>query len=151
MYYRIKNYQQPKEQEIFTIIDEEDLEKIQNHSWYLNRGYVEAKIKGKTVSLHRYLTNPPPNLVVDHLNGNKLDNRRENLQITTRQGNSWNRQRNKNNSTGFRGVSKLNTSFYAQMKLDGKNYYLGRYENEKEAAEVVELLHHLRLQSRNNY
>jgi hypothetical protein len=65
------------------LYDPEDLPLIKEHHWYANKKgntrYVLAMEKGKAVYLHRIVMYAPPELTVDHINGNGLDNRKENL------------------------------------------------------------------------
>jgi hypothetical protein len=70
---------------LFTWVSEEDLPRILAASieWRLNKGYVATKIEGKEVRLHRLITNCPKGLEVDHLDENKLNNCRWNLEIVT--------------------------------------------------------------------
>lgn len=83
----------------YTIVDDEDAEYVNSFgTWYeSDRGYAmkKTKINGKNVSLrlHRLIAKPPKGLVVDHINGNKLDNRRENLRCVSQAINSWNVER----------------------------------------------------------
>ena len=82
----------------YAIVDERDYEYVNSFSpWYENdNGYVMKKTRqnGKNVSirLHRLIAQPPKGLVVDHINGNKLDNRRENLRCVSSAINAWNRE-----------------------------------------------------------
>lgn len=78
---------------------------------------------------------------VDHINRNKLDNRRENLRLVTRQENCWNKSKQKNNKSGYTGVcfdkkASSKNPWKAYAKHDGKNYNLGFYSTEEEAARV---------------
>lgn len=54
--------------------------------------------------IHRMIMSEPPGMVIDHIDGNKLDNRKENLRICTQQQNGWNRGKPSNNTSGFKGV-----------------------------------------------
>ena len=97
--------------------------------------------QGRKIRLHRYITECPEGLVVDHLNGNTLDNRNENLRVCTRLENNRNRLDSKlfaptkSNKLGVRGLCKLycrrdNRSFY-RYKLKGyktKYFSLDRYQ-----------------------
>lgn len=77
------------------LIDIEDVDKINKYSWRLNeKGYVVTDIKGKKVRLHNLILNrdtSDPKIVCDHINRNKLDNRKENLRIVTQKENNLNR------------------------------------------------------------
>lgn len=99
-------------------------------------GYYKCKLFGKLYKVHRviwWLFNDhiPDNLQIDHINGNRSDNRIENLRLVPRVINSRNRSKNKNNSTGISNIeyvefySKLGTlirKFYVRMRLtNGKS------------------------------
>lgn len=82
----------PLPSEDYCLIDSEDYYKIKQYSWCKQgHGYVHAWIKGKYIKLHRFLTNPPKNLQVDHINRDKLDNRKSNLRFVNNRENSSNR------------------------------------------------------------
>jgi len=82
--------------------------------------------------------------VVDHINGDTLDNRKSNLRIVSVQGNSLNRKLNQNNSFGWLGVSKTDFGYVAQIKIDGKMIGLGTFKTPEEAGQVVEAVRDLR-------
>ena len=67
-----------------------DYKELRKYHWYWcskdhnEVAYIYGRIKGKLISVHRFLMNPPQNLEIDHINGIPSDNRRENLRICTR-------------------------------------------------------------------
>lgn len=118
------------------IIDPEDFEKIKNKSFRLNKyGYVRSN---EQQYLHRIIMNPPDDKVVDHINGNKLDNRKSNLRVCTNQENTMNRGKNKNNSSGYKGVyfNKQNQKFRAEIWIDRKKKFLGHFDNPEDGHEA---------------
>lgn len=123
-------------------VDDADYEAVMRWSWCLTNGYPSrrktlSKNKSKTVYLHRELMNPTGKHVVDHINGNKLDNRRENLRVCTHAQNMVNWNNNRGESK-FRGVSwdKTRNKWKAQIQCNGKNRFIGRYSTEEEAAKA---------------
>ena len=84
----------------YAVVDDEDYELINQFSpWYENdSGYAikKTRVNGKNVTfrMHRIVNNTPSNLVTDHINGNRLDNRRENLRSVGQMINAWNRVEN---------------------------------------------------------
>ena len=73
--------------------------------------YVQAWPDGRAVYLHRLIVGCPTDKVVDHLNGNPLDNRRANIRVTDKAGNGRNRTgAQQNSTTGLRGVTYLKTA-----------------------------------------
>lgn len=119
----------------FAIVDDKDFEYLNQFKWHFHSGYAarnkwENK-KFTTIRLHRLLINCPKGKEIDHINKNKLDNRKSNLRICTRSENIANRTKNKNNTTGFKGVTylKANKTFMAQISINGKKIYLGYFVN----------------------
>lgn len=75
------------------LIDIEDVEKIRKYKWYMNpKGYA-VYVNKRCIQMHRYIANPPQHLVIDHINRNKLDNRKCNLRICTQKENVANSSR----------------------------------------------------------
>lgn len=78
----------------FVLVDDQDYEYLNRWKWFLNNhGYVarnmyttdhEGRIKHKNERMHRIIMQTPVGMETDHINGNKIDNRRENLRICTR-------------------------------------------------------------------
>ena len=116
------------------LIDEDDYEKfVKDESFcLLQSGYVS---NGKHKYLHRLIMNPPDNMCVDHINGNKIDNRKSNLRICTNQQNQMNRGKKKNNKSGFKGVwfDKSKNKYRTQISVDGKKKHLGLFEKSEDA------------------
>jgi len=76
---------------------------------------------------------------VDHVNGNGLDNRRQNIRLATSQDNMRNKGLQKNNKTGYRGVSLTREGYFrARIKNGGKETLLGIFKTAKEASVVYE-------------
>ncbi len=117
------------------IVDASDVDMVKQHSWCVDpRGYVVSNISGNAYPLHRYLLNPPTGLHVDHINGNRLDNRRSNLRICTGKENARNKGMGKNNKTGHVGVELLQSGKYlAKIMVDRKSIHLGRFDNIEDA------------------
>ena len=139
------------------LIDCTDYEKYvvgAGHRWFAIRTgrssktvYVATSIKNKHIRLHRLLLDVnDPKILVDHINGNGLDNRRKNLRICTMRENLCNRGKNLNNTTGYKGVyrrkknskghklSKLaRKKWSAAIGVRGKSIKLGNFETAREA------------------
>lgn len=109
-------------------------------AWRVTRA---ARRDGKktTEFLHRVIMNPPSGLMVDHINGDTLDNRRINLRLATNSQNQANRHR-VYGSSKYKGVRWFNGRWVAQAgwRTDGGrgNTYLGRFDDEEEAARVYD-------------
>ena len=129
-----KDYAILKIKNIEVLIDIEDIEKINKYKWItkfdkkINSYYVNAWERNKKennrkrIILHRYLTNCPQNLQVDHINRNTLDNRKTNLKICTLLENLQNKGFYKNNKTGFKYISyhKKKKTYICEIKKNKK-------------------------------
>lgn len=129
----------PLSQGLFALVDD-DFELI--HKWHVSRArytaYAIRRDKKNHVLMHREIMGFPDSFV-DHINGNGLDNRKENLRLVTHAENMRNRRVQANNKSGFRGVHQKKDGFwYAQIKIDGVQKYLGCYKTPQEASAVYE-------------
>lgn len=91
-------------------------------------------------AFHRYLLDAPDGLVVDHINGNPLDNRRENLRLLTNAENMQNLNGpHRDSQTGIRGVSldKYGMRYQVFIRIDKVTHYLGLYDTVEEANQVA--------------
>ena len=128
------------------IIDEDKYDLVSPYNWTaMKRGdhiYARAKVKDggkhKVLLMHRLITSAPKGMVVDHINRNTSDNRMRNLRICTQQQNCMNRLANKNTPSGIKGISwdKERSKWYAVIKLNQKNIFLGRFEDFDKAKEA---------------
>ena len=116
-----------------------DLPLIQRHTWHLGkRGYPATHVRGKTVVLHRLLFPEADGMEIDHINGDKLDNRHANLRACTHQQNGFNQKRRHTNTSGYIGVSfSPRLGYYeAYIHYDGTKHHLGLYADPAAAARV---------------
>ena len=119
------------------IVDDGDFERLSLRKWYLSgNGYAQAKMtpgrKGKIGYLHReILGDVPAGLLVDHINGDPLDNRRANLRLVTALQNSRNSKTRVDNSLGVKGVHihRPCGRYRARIKVSGKYIHLGLFES----------------------
>jgi hypothetical protein len=105
---------------------------------YLTVGYAASRHMGHYVTLHRSVMEladvPIDGLQVDHVNGNRLDCRLSNLRPATKRQNMQNRMKSPGRSSVFKGVTRVRGGWHAQIKHGGKNYHLGNFESERDAA-----------------
>jgi len=124
----------------YAIVDAADYPALSKHKWFAQpteRGrtfYAARTHKGRAVSMHRQIMKPPKAMVVDHINGNGLDNRRCNLRICTQLQNSQNSRRRRPGKSRYRGVFPRGDKWQAAIQHDGKPLYLGLFDSEVEAA-----------------
>lgn len=110
-------------------VDDADFDRLSRYRWHLTgKGYAARCPKpGTTVFMHHeVIGRPKPGLQTDHINGDKLDNRRENLRHCTPSENCINRYHDR----PFRGTSRKNSGW--QATFCGR--YLGMYKTREEAA-----------------
>jgi len=106
------------------------------------KGYVKIQIKGCRFYAHRlawlYMTGEFPDSIVDHKNQNRSDNRWCNLRKATKSQNMINKQKIKNNTSGYIGVCwhKKAAKYEAYVASNKIKYYLGLFDSAKEAAQV---------------
>lgn len=122
------------------LVDVEDIPKIFNNSWHIFNNRDKKYIRGwdkrlkKKVLLHRLIMEVIDfKDQVDHINGNTLDNRKSNLRICSHRDNILNRDKYKNNSSGYKGVSKSGDKWIATIGINNKKEYLGIFENKEDA------------------
>ena len=101
-------------------------------------GYVTIGIEGRVYKAHRlawlYIHHEWPNGLIDHINGNKSDNRIDNLRVVLANGNSQNiRKPNKRNKSGYLGVIFFQNKWRASITINSKTRCLGDYNTPEEA------------------
>lgn len=130
----IKNNEKRKNLIKQILIDPEDAWIIERYKIHFCSGYPRVSFDCKTISLHRMIMNPPAGMVVDHINGNRMDCRKINLRICTYSQNSMN-QRKKRGYKGvyFRNKQGLTKPYMAAIKVKGETIHLGCHTTQKEA------------------
>lgn len=122
--------------------DLEDYELIYPYSWSMDtQGYIIANcgfLTGKhtTVKLQRIVMDAPSNMMVDHINHDKSNNRKSNLRIVTNQQNCWNRSAQTTCSSGVPGVRQFENGWVARINVDKKEKYLGYFKTFEEAVKA---------------
>ena len=120
-----------------TIIDAADLLLLEGRRWSVSGRYARSTSR-PPVFLHRLIIDAPDGWEVDHIDGEGLNNRRENLRLATRQENSCNRSPIKDGhlTSDFKGVSwsASHRKWLARIKSNGQVYDLGYFVDEDKAA-----------------
>ncbi len=131
---------------LVAIVDDEDYDDVSQYNWtadehenifYASRWTQKDNVRTK-IYLHRYLL---PNVEkVDHKDGNGLNNRRNNLRKSSSAQNLRNTRAHKDSISKFKGVTwdKARKKWKAQIFVNGKQLYLGRFETEAYAAAVYD-------------
>lgn len=98
-------------------------------------GYSATMDNGKMVLVHRFITGAPDGVLVDHINRDKKDNRKENLRFADKSLNAFNTGLRSNNTSGCTGVSfrKDTGKWTAEIKVYYKNHSLGCFKTKEEA------------------
>lgn len=129
----------------FAIIDEDDADRVLCHKWCFNRvtnnkAYVHRRLPksegGKMVKLHRFIMGVTgnPSVCVDHINGDPLDNRKENLRVC-QQGENMRNYRHAWGKEGIRGIRKTPAGkFRARIRYSGKLYNIGTFDTLNDAS-----------------
>ena len=121
----------------FAQVDDEDFEELQKYRWWINkvgsRIYAYGAAGCKKIAMHRYLLKETNrNVDIDHIDGNQLNNRRNNLRKATRAQNNANQKIAERNNTGYKGVSYC--SERGLWVASVASYHIGRFSCIKEAA-----------------
>ena len=130
----------PLSQGKFAKVDDCDYDRISKHKWSVSvscairMSYVTGK--AKSVLMHREIMSTPDGMETDHINGDRLDNRRANLRICTHGENQQNRRAKIWGGSGYKGVCWItkDKKWRAQIKVGGRVVYIGQYDNPKDAA-----------------
>lgn len=103
------------------LVDNKDYDRLNKYKWCLNSaGYATRRLNThRSVLMHRAIMNTPENLETDHINANKLDNRRKNLRNVTHSQNQLHSRLPITNTSGIKGVTwdKKNKKWQAQIKI----------------------------------
>lgn len=119
------------------LVDEEDLDIVSKHKWgYDSKGYAITSINRKALRMHQLILGAREGLVIDHINGNGLDNRKSNLRHVTRSENSKNKKIFKNNKSGYKGVywHIRRNKWQACIRSEGRCIHLGYHDTKEMAA-----------------
>lgn len=126
---------------LVALISSEDQERVLQYKWYAHasskgRFYAARKdSEGKMLYMHRFIMEAPTGTVIDHINGNRLDNRRSNLRITNHSLNALNRVREASGVTYFARTGR----WRAAIRVEGRDISLGIYDTKEQAQRVVSL------------
>ena len=127
------------------MVDAADLPRLREYGrrwchWQTNRGYPMVGHKGPAVILARFILGPAEGFLVDHINGNPLDNRRANLRPATYAQNAHNRTPRRDTATCLKGVVPAGKRFRACIRPPGESrpHHLGTFDTPEEAARAYD-------------
>lgn len=151
----VEAMQIPLTQGLYALVSPEDYDRVAAYRWHakpaasrmgkfyarrlhkIGRCPTTGKLLYKGLYLHRLIMDVPPGSFVDHVNGDPLDNRRENLRLASLQLNAVNR-RYDNTKSGFRGVSRQRGVWRAEITIVRKRKHLGCFPSKEEAARAYD-------------
>ncbi len=124
------------------LVDDEDYEYLNQFRWIKRSsyGYPARHIQSRPKQIYKFMHHEilKTNQMIDHINGNVLDNRKQNLRITNKSKNAANCKIHKHNTSGFKGVSKMKQTnkYIAYIVVNNKQYRLGTFNNKEAAAKA---------------
>lgn len=131
----------PLSQNHSALVDDDDYYRLHAVQWFLSgpgyaAGFAPVNGRFRLVYMHRLILNARPDQLVDHINGDPLDNRRENLRLATPQQNGQNKRLSPLSTTGLKGVGwhKDRHKYHARIQLEGFRFHLGFFTDAEEAA-----------------
>jgi hypothetical protein len=135
----------PLTQKKVALVDGQDYERVNQYRWCASRvgkqWYAYRKHFGKTLRMHQFIMKPRKGMVVDHANGNGLDNRRDNLRVCTKLENAWNKKRRKAEGAasqyiGVYPCQRPPGKWCIKVQCAGEVTNLGSFDTPEEAARV---------------
>ena len=132
-------------------VDEADYERVSQYKWHVkpecNTMYAVSSVGRTTTYMHRLIMDAGErDVYVDHINGNGLDNRQENLRLCDNRLNQGNQRLSRNNTTGYKGVTVkhrmtktgIKSSICAKIHYEGRDIHLGCFQNLETAARAYD-------------
>lgn len=129
---------------MIAIVSDEDFDYLNQFSWgiinngshiYASRGTRKKGQKYSKILMHRVIMGNPEGKMVDHINGNTLDNRRENLRIVDRAKNLQNSKLRRDSKFKYKGVGFRDNKYFARIQINkNTRLFLGYFDTEEQAA-----------------
>lgn len=124
------------------IFDEIDLPLVKSHNWWISSddGYAMTWIDNRNVRFTRLQHVLSKNQMIDHIDGDRCNNRRSNERVVTKLQNNWNKGMRRNNTQGYVGIyyHRKNKNYVARIYTNRKYIHLGSYESKEEAARAYD-------------
>ena len=138
----------PLTQGYTAVVDDADAQLVLRHKWQVrieqHTAYAQTTFRQagrlRCVSMHRFILNAGPSDLVDHADGNGLNNTRSNLRLATQAQNAWNRSMRSDNSSGFKGVhwNKGRSRWVASIQRGSRKITIGYFLNAEDAARAYD-------------
>lgn len=127
----------------FAVVDDDDFEYLSQFNWDTKKSrgtfYARRFLSGKRIMMHNEIMKPTSGMFVDHIDGNGQNNQKSNLRICTFAQNNRNASKRKDNTSGFKGVSKAkNGKWYAQVRINGKHVLSKLFDSPIDAAHAYD-------------
>lgn len=125
--------------DLYTLVSNEDFNELNRYKWHLgSQGYVRTQIsRGRFAYMHKLVNKTPETFDTDHINRDKLDNRRENLRTATRSLNTRNSPLRIDNTSGHKGIDFYKRIKKWRVRVGAKG--LGYFANLEEAITAREI------------
>jgi hypothetical protein len=130
----------------FALVDEADYKRLNQWKWFYNHGYAVRNIKTRKkirlLPMHRLVIDVPKGMFTDHINGDKLDNRRLNLRLCNKSQNAANTRKSDRPLTSrYKGVhwSRLHEKWRAKIGLNQRHLNIGLFDEEHHAAMAYDI------------
>jgi len=135
---------------LYAIVDAEDYEKLSKYKWHarVDEGrrtvyaarnvsyHKNGRRHNRAILMHREIMNPPEGMVVDHINGNGINNRRCNMRVCTQFENTHNNRPRKDGKSRFIGVDPHRDKWRARVCYKGRKHHVGLFDDQVEAAKA---------------
>lgn len=129
-----------------TLLDRSDAAQFEGKSLFYNKrtryAYATATVNGvrNNFAIHQIIMRPPAGMYTDHINGDRLDNRRSNLRFVTPGQNRTNSAAKRTNASGYKGVvrSQFDDRWVAKIYPDSKPLVIGYFDNPVDAARAYD-------------
>jgi hypothetical protein len=129
----------------YALVDDEDYEFLNQWKWQVNSdGYAITGVRNQgeriQIRMHRLIINTPKGMETDHINGNRLDNRRDNLRVATKSQNLRNQKKRKSLSL-YKGLAyrKRDNAWEVNISDGSKQVFIGSFKNERHAAMAYDI------------
>jgi hypothetical protein len=128
-----------------TIVDDDDYDWLFRWNWvFSSSGYALRTVtengRRRFFQMHRVIMDAQPGQLVDHIDGNRLNNSRDNLRIVTRSQNNWNRKPNRGHR--YKGVYPHARGWHARIRVNNRRLHLGYFDEACAAARVYDAAAH---------